>query len=720
MPNRFRFANLSLTKQVLIPFILLLLLLALGTLIGGKVLLQERLEKSVQQRLEHVQKLAYQDFKHQERLLAKHVIDAKLMLPVTLDRLQEHIHSHDRQAQLLSSDLALNNLPAPLRDLAIRTQQSSEPLVSIILDQPSQDYNLVACLWLPDRYLFLKRPLGRAYLDELAERLQRDFFLFDRRGALIGTSSKAPSVLPQLTSRELNQLHSGTPTSSYSNTGRAMLFSFTPLPLANEGLFILGSAEPLEPIEQLIQSHSIYLLTLISLTLLLGICLYRALLVRSFSPLQALLETSWKIKSGNRDSRVAIDQKRSSQLTELGEFCNSLLDELTEKDELLAGSNEKIAIADELKSHNRQLRQANLELEARNLNLKQQNQELSALFQITQSMVSTLDPQVLQERIIQALKSTLHCSKILLLQLPPGSEQLQAIRGLGFQNTEIKSLFINLGQGLIGEAAVNQKFVYCANLARDEEAQEIGSERFDHGSLLALPMLAQNRLLGVIALLHNEPEAFNNIMQQIAMAIANQAGIAIENARLFEKTKTLSATDELTGLANRRQFQEYLHRELAQSRRFLNHFSLLMIDIDHFKLYNDWHGHLKGDVILKRIAKLLLQNTRGIDLVARFGGEEYVILLPKTDKSASMAVAEKLRHCIEKEIFPDAIKSQPAGRLTISIGAASFPEDSIDVYDLLNLADAAVYQAKKQGRNSCVGFHPESSNDAETTASQAP
>jgi diguanylate cyclase (GGDEF)-like protein len=132
-----------------------------------------------------------------------------------------------------------------------------------------------------------------------------------------------------------------------------------------------------------------------------------------------------------------------------------------------------------------------------------------------------------------------------------------------------------------------------------------------------------------------------------------------------------------------------------------------MADIDHFKAFNDAHGHLRGDVVLKKVASIILQNTRGIDLVGRFGGEEFVILLPKTTKQGALAAAEKLRQWMENEVFPGAEQSQPDGRVTLSLGIAEFPIDSKDVYELLDLADRALYRAKESGRNRVVLWREE-------------
>jgi diguanylate cyclase (GGDEF)-like protein len=132
-----------------------------------------------------------------------------------------------------------------------------------------------------------------------------------------------------------------------------------------------------------------------------------------------------------------------------------------------------------------------------------------------------------------------------------------------------------------------------------------------------------------------------------------------------------------------------------------------MIDIDHFKRYNDAHGHLQGDVVLREVAQSLRNNIREIDLAARFGGEEFVVLMTKTSKEGARAAAEKLRLCVAEAIFPGTETSQPGGKLTLSLGLAEFPDDSNNATDLLNLADQALYRAKEEGRNRTVAWNSE-------------
>jgi diguanylate cyclase (GGDEF)-like protein len=171
--------------------------------------------------------------------------------------------------------------------------------------------------------------------------------------------------------------------------------------------------------------------------------------------------------------------------------------------------------------------------------------------------------------------------------------------------------------------------------------------------------------------------------------------------RLRDKQERLlkeTVTDELTGLSNFRRFQEELKVETERARRHGRPLSVLLIDIDHFKAYNDTHGHALGNVVLKTAAKALLDVLRTGDLLSRYGGEEFVALLPETDQAQARRVAERLRAAVAACDVPGR-HTQPEGRLTISVGGAVFPENTQVAADLVVKADQALYRAKERGRN---------------------
>lgn len=170
----------------------------------------------------------------------------------------------------------------------------------------------------------------------------------------------------------------------------------------------------------------------------------------------------------------------------------------------------------------------------------------------------------------------------------------------------------------------------------------------------------------------------------------------LEKARA--ELQQLAITDGMTGLFNYRHFKEQLEHELNRAHRHSLHLSLIMIDIDHFKHYNDTSGHPAGDDVLRDIGSLLRSNIRNIDVAARYGGEEFALILPDASKDAAKVVADKIRRLIEIHEF-EFEELQPKGRLTISAGVATYPEDGNDVDPLVEVADKRLYLAKQAGRN---------------------
>lgn len=181
---------------------------------------------------------------------------------------------------------------------------------------------------------------------------------------------------------------------------------------------------------------------------------------------------------------------------------------------------------------------------------------------------------------------------------------------------------------------------------------------------------------------------------------ASVLDIRLKRAIEYAHTKRLADTDGLTGLYNRRSFQERLEQEIDRAIRYSRPLSLIMIDIDHFKMYNDMHGHLHGDNILVEVAHFLKTLSRTSDIVARYGGEEFALLLPETELASAEALGHRLREQVESHTFRDA-KQLPGKGLTISVGVASYtPPDTMEA--LLEAADMALYRAKREGRNRVV------------------
>ena len=185
------------------------------------------------------------------------------------------------------------------------------------------------------------------------------------------------------------------------------------------------------------------------------------------------------------------------------------------------------------------------------------------------------------------------------------------------------------------------------------------------------------------------------------MRLLDSASLAVTNAKLYEKTLELSEIDGLTGVKNRRSFLKMLGLEVSRAHRYSKFFGLMMLDIDHFKNYNDTNGHPQGDVLLKMIADKIGEKMRETDAVGRYGGEEFIVLLPETTKEDTLIIAERIRSAIAEYKFPRADK-QPDGKLTVSIGVSAYPEDGDSDKKIIQAADDALYTAKALGRNRVI------------------
>lgn len=217
--------------------------------------------------------------------------------------------------------------------------------------------------------------------------------------------------------------------------------------------------------------------------------------------------------------------------------------------------------------------------------------------------------------------------------------------------------------------------------------------------IVFIPLKAKDKVNGIIVadnFITKKPVTKDDL--HMLIMLSNQAGLAIENSQLYEKTVTLANTDFLTNLWNHGFFQHLLHTELEKAKATKTPLSLVMLDIDDFKIYNDSLGHQAGDMILKQIALLLKNQSRTMDYVCRYGGEEFTIIMPQTDKREAYLIAERLRVDIERRHFAHE-EILPQKRLTVSIGLSSYPENADLTSSLISTADKALYQAKSKGKN---------------------
>ncbi|MFA5164028.1 MAG: sensor domain-containing diguanylate cyclase [Candidatus Omnitrophota bacterium] len=215
-------------------------------------------------------------------------------------------------------------------------------------------------------------------------------------------------------------------------------------------------------------------------------------------------------------------------------------------------------------------------------------------------------------------------------------------------------------------------------------------------SFIALPLLSEGIPIGILTI-----EGIDEEHAESFSILAEQLSLELKKISLYERVQSLAITDGLTGIYVRRHFLERYAEDFARSKRHNLKLSVLMIDLDHFKQCNDTYGHLVGDIVLKEIAKIMKDFVRQVDLIGRYGGEEFVLALPDTDRNSAIAVAERIRQEVERHKFR-AYDETIA--MTISAGVATYPDNGDDVQVLIDKADQALYRAKEEGRNRVVSW----------------
>lgn len=220
-------------------------------------------------------------------------------------------------------------------------------------------------------------------------------------------------------------------------------------------------------------------------------------------------------------------------------------------------------------------------------------------------------------------------------------------------------------------------------------------------SLVSSPLISEQEFLGILRLDHPQSNFYSQDDLRFLVAICDLGAVALENGELFQKTQELAIRDELTGLYTKGYFLERLEEEYKRCVRRSRNLSLLMLDIDYFKNYNDRFGHTAGDIVLKMLGQNIVEATRDLNpITSRFGGEEFCVILPDIDKKKAIDAAEAIRRKIENTKI---ILRRTETFVTVSIGVATFADDAKDEDELILKADRAMYQAKQSGRNRVVG-----------------
>jgi diguanylate cyclase (GGDEF)-like protein len=326
--------------------------------------------------------------------------------------------------------------------------------------------------------------------------------------------------------------------------------------------------------------------------------------------------------------------------------------------------------------------------------------EVAVFHELGKALTSSLQLDQVLRTIMEKLDEFLRPDTWSLLLLDDSRQELYFELAVGKGSQALKDVRIKVGQGIAGWVAQHGKAVIVPDVSKDTRFFSKVDERtkMETQSIVAVPVLFRENCLGVIELINCVgPDGFHAKDLKLLEALADFAAIAIENARHVKRIHDLTIKDDCTSLYNARHMDFILETEIYRSQRYSFEFSIVFIDLDHFKMVNDTHGHLMGSKLLREIGDALKSSCRLIDMAFRYGGDEFVIVLPQTSKENAIGVAKRLRDTIRDTTW---LKKEGLNvRITPSVGVAAYPVDSKTKVGLLHLADEAMYLVKNTSRD---------------------
>jgi diguanylate cyclase (GGDEF)-like protein len=328
-----------------------------------------------------------------------------------------------------------------------------------------------------------------------------------------------------------------------------------------------------------------------------------------------------------------------------------------------------------------------------------------ALSEAAKSVTSTLDVHAVLSRVMETLTQLFKPRHWSLLLLDEARGELYFEIAVGEAADKIKNLRLKVGEGIAGWVAAHNRPLLVPKVADDPRF----SRRIDQASdfqtdgVVCVPLTCRGRMLGVIEIVKAaaDPEPFTDEHLQVLTSVGDFAAIAIDNARAFKQVEELTIVDEWTSLYNARYLKRCLAEEVKRAQRYSRELSVVFIDLDRFKDVNDTHGHAAGSAMLRHVGTLIQRAVRETDRAVRYGGDEFVIVMPETPKQGALALAERLREAVASE--PLVTTGGTRLSVTASLGVAGFPDDAREAAELLEAADRAMYGAKAGGKNRVQG-----------------
>ncbi len=329
--------------------------------------------------------------------------------------------------------------------------------------------------------------------------------------------------------------------------------------------------------------------------------------------------------------------------------------------------------------------------------LQRRNAELTLLYDTIRDLNSTLSVREVLDRLMARALGHLE-SEIGSILLLDKDGRLRIIVARGLPPDVVYETSVGVGDGISGYVASTGEAILVTDIENDPRFQRRNHERYYTASFISAPLIHMGSIRGIVNINNKRSrDVFQPGDLHLLEALAGHAAVALANAHRYEAMLDRAQRDSLTGLANHGHMWSALEVEFARADRHERPLSVVMIDIDHFKAFNDRFGHPAGDEALCAVAQELEANSRSHDVVARYGGEEFAVILPETSSDGAERYAEKIRHSIEAAGFGP----ERQARLTISAGVAESTDGVKTPQELMALADSRLYAAKESGRN-CV------------------
>jgi diguanylate cyclase (GGDEF)-like protein len=337
--------------------------------------------------------------------------------------------------------------------------------------------------------------------------------------------------------------------------------------------------------------------------------------------------------------------------------------------------------------------------EATGADRRRQSQELNIFHDVAKALTSSLDLDSILQTIMEKMAEYFRPDTWSLLMVDQEHNELYFAIAVGDAAEALKDVRLKVGEGIAGWVAKNGEQLIVPDVYTDARFAKRIDEvtQWETRSIICIPLNSKHRVLGVIQLVNVDMKGFGDQEIFFLQALCDYAAIAIENSRSVEKIQELTITDDCTGLYNARHLYKTLETEVYRSSRFGYEFSVLFIDLDHFKQVNDTHGHLIGSKLLAEIGYLIKAQLRLIDYAFRYGGDEFVVLLPQTGKDQALTVAKRLRDALRVSMF---CKEEGLNlNVRASIGLATYPHDAKSPHDVIRQADEMMYLVKNTTRD---------------------